>query len=408
MVSETITLEGHIIDSRALSDVLDDIITFGGDFEMLEVHIGRRKLDRSHARIEVFADSEAKLTQIMAQLTKRGALIESASDAELTAADLDGAFPEEFYCTSNEPTQIRHGGTWREVHDQEMDCGIRYDAATDAFRCVPMEHVRRNDLIVCGQRGIRLEPVDRAVERGTFQFMATEISTEKPQKALIRHVAEEMAKLRAAGKKIVLVGGAAIIHTDSVEHVVRLIQRDYVNLLVATNALAVHDVELALFGTSLGIYVEKAAWADTGHEHPLRAINAIRRAGGIEPAVASELLSEGILHACVQKGVPFHLIASVRDDAPMPETINDMLAAQEAISGAVRDAAFVLMVASSRLSIATAYILPAATPVVGVDINPAVLHKVRDRGTYQTMGLVTDAESFFRELIEGLDAVEAG
>lgn len=403
MVSEIITLEGHIIDSRALSEVLDDINTFGGDFEILEVHIGQKRLDRSHARIEVYADTPGQLTQLIAKLTKHGAIIESASDVELVDADLNGCLPDDFYCTTNEPTFVRHNGIWHEVADQEMDCGILYDPNADLFRCIPMENVRRGNRIVVGQRGIRIEPVDKVVERRTFQYIATEIAAERPKGAIIRHIAEIIVNTHKEGKRVALVGGAAIVHTDSSEHVVRMIELKLLDVLIATNALAVHDIELALYGTSGGVYVEKSAFADTGHEHPIRAINTIRRAGGIKAAVKSGLVDSGIMHACVKHNVEFHLVGFVRDYAPLPETVCDAVEAQNQIRRAVRNVDFVLMVASGNLSIATAYILPAATPVVGVDINPNVLHKIRDRGTFQTIGLATDAESFFRELSEELD-----
>lgn len=403
MPSEIITLEGHIIDSRALSEVLDDINTSGGDFEMLEVHIGQRRADRSHARIEVIADSAEKLAQLIARLTRHGAIVESASDVELVDADLNGAFPENFYCTTNEPTHVRHNGTWHAVVDQEMDCGIAYDPNADVFRCVSMDKVRRGARIVCGQRGLRIDPVDKVLEKTTFQYLATEVDAERPKGAVIRHVAQVIVQCRRNKQKVVLVGGAAVVHTDSGEHVVRMIELGLVDVLIATNALAVHDIELALFNTSGGIYVDKAAFADTGHEHPLRAINAVRRAGGIKAAVRSGALDNGIMHACVQHEVEFHLVGFVRDYAPLPETICDVVDAQDQIRRAVRDAGFVLMVASGNLSIATAYILPAATPVVCVDINTNVLHKIRDRGTYQTIGLATDAESFFSELVDEMN-----
>lgn len=399
MVSETITIEGHIIDSRTLSDALDDINRFGGDFEILEVHIGQRRRDRSHARLEVYADDAVGLAKIIASLRNRGAIVEDASDAEIVAADVDGALPDAFYCTTNQPTFVRHNGEWVEVRDQEMDCGIRHND-DGSFQCVPMQDVKKGDEIVCGLTGISVEPIERALERGTFQYLATEVATEKPKRAIIKHCAEEIRALKEAGKKIVFVGGGAVVHTDSVEHVVRMIDADVVDVLIASNSLAVHDIELALYGTSMGIYVEKAALSDTGHEHPIRATNTIRRAGGISRAVQNDILTEGVMHACVRKNVDFRVIGSVRDDAPLPDTITDTVAAQDEIRRLVHDAGFVVMVGSRNLSIATAFILPAATPVLAVDINPNVLHKIRDRGTMQTIGLVTDAESFLRELAE--------
>jgi lysine-ketoglutarate reductase/saccharopine dehydrogenase-like protein (TIGR00300 family) len=406
MVSEEVTLEGHIIDSLVLTRVLDDITSLGGDFRILEVHIGQSRHDRSHARLEVQADDEQKLDALLAQIGKHGALVRDISDGDLQPADVDGAFPEDFFATTNQQTCVRHRGQWIKVEDQEMDCGVVFEPSSRRFRCVPVTKVRRGDLVVCGHRGVKVVPIERQREPGVFEFMASEISTEKPKSAIIKQCARLMVRTQRDGGRLLLVGGPAIVHTGSTEHVVRLIERGYVHVLFGGNAIAAHDIENAIYGTSLGVYVDQAILADTGHEHHLRAINTIRRCGGIRAAVERGVIRGGIMHACIRHSVDFVLAGSVRDDGPLPEVITDMLVAQDRMRAASRGVSFALMVATGLHSIATGNILPAWIPAVCVDINPSVLTKLADRGSFQTIGLVTDVEPFFRELVYEIEAVE--
>ncbi len=408
MVSEIVTLEGHIIDSRLLAAVLDDIVAADGEFTLLEVHIGPSRLERSYARIEVRAPSLPQLHELLKLIVRHGAIWQAPEDAELAEADQDGCFPEDFYSTTNQRTYIRHGGEWHEVLDQEMDCGVRLDRKAGTFRCVPITHIRCGDALVCGERGIKVVPLDRPRTKGAFEFMNSEVSTEKPKNTVIRHCARQMVELKRAGKRLALVGGPAIVHTGAVGHVEKLIERGFVHLLLAGNALATHDIEFALYGTSLGVYLEKATLADAGHEHHLRAINTIRRCGGIAKAVERGVLNDGIMHACVKLSIPFILGGSLRDDGPLPDVITDMLVAQDRMRAALRDVGFVLMVATTLHSIAVGNMLPAWIPVVCVDISPSVITKLADRGSFQTVGLVTDVEPFFNELLQEIEALERG
>ncbi|MBW7906862.1 MAG: TIGR00300 family protein [Phycisphaerae bacterium] len=407
MVAEVVTLEGHIIDSKVLATVLDDIVSFGAEFTILEVHIGQSRNERSHARIEVRAQTLDQMRELLAVMSKHGALWHEAEDVEIVSADMDGAFPEAFYSTTNQQTFVRHGGQWIEVRDQEMDCGIVHDPAGGAFRCVPISKVRRGDRVVCGQRGIKVIPFERQRAKGVFEFMASDVSTEKPKNTIIRNCAQLMVQTRRAGKRLLLVGGPAIVHTGAVEHVVTLIERGYVNVLFAGNALATHDIEHSLYGTSLGVYLDRNSLADAGHEHHLRAINTIRRAGGIRQAVEKGVLTGGIMHACVRHGVEVVLAGSVRDDGPLPDVITDALVAQDRMREGIRDVGFVLMVATLLHAIATGNILPAWIPAVCVDISPSAVTKLADRGSFQTVGLVTDVEPFFRSLVREIGAAEA-
>ncbi|MFO0838966.1 MAG: TIGR00300 family protein [Phycisphaerae bacterium] len=406
MIAERITLEGHLIDSQSLAGVMDEILALGGEFRILEVHIGQSRDERSHAVLEVRAPTIESMQKVLEAATRHGAICQSAEDVEIVPTDMDGAFPTTFYSTTNQQTYVRYQGQWREVQDQEMDCGLVHDAKSNAFRCVPIARIKRGDRVVCGHRGVRIVPLERQKSHGGFEFMASDISTEKPKTTIIRNCAKLMVQAKRDGKKQLLVAGPAIVHTGAAEHVVKLIERGYFNVLFAGNALATHDIEHNLFGTSLGVYLDRATSAEAGHEHHLRAINAIRREGGIAAAVKSGKLTGGIMHACAKHNVPYVLAGSLRDDGPLPEVITDVLVAQDHMRAMLAGVGFVLMVATALHSIATGNILPAWIPVVCVDISPPTLTKLADRGSFQTIGLVTDVEPFFRELLAEIEREE--
>lgn len=403
MVTEEIRLEGHIIDSLILSKVLDEIVHFGGDFKLKKVEIGQNHNDRSTALIAVSAPTTETLNEVLAQIAKHGAIVEAPADAQLIAADKPGVFPEGFYSTTNHRTLVRNGGEWQEVQRQEMDCGIRYFVADGTFECIPVARVMKGDLIVVGHRGVKVVPQERSREGGHFGFMSSNVSTEKPKNVAIHDVATKMKAVKKRGEKILLVGGPAIVHTGSARHIVRLIEAGYVNVLFAGNALATHDIEQAIYGTSLGVHMDKAIPADTGHEHHIRAINTIRRYGSIANAVDAGVVTSGIMHACVKHNVEYVLAGSIRDDGPLPEVITDALQAQDKMREYVHDIGFCLMVATMLHSVATGNLLPASVPAACVDISPSTVTKLADRGTWQTVGIVTDVEPFLRELLADLD-----
>jgi lysine-ketoglutarate reductase/saccharopine dehydrogenase-like protein (TIGR00300 family) len=399
--SEDVEIRGHIIDSLLLPKILDCISANQGTFRIKQIHIGQARSDPSHALIEVRAADDDTLRRILAQIADHGAVPVCATDCELVPADIAGAFPEGFYSTTNQRTEIRLQGQWVPVDAQEMDCGILVEASGRA-RCVPMNEVRVGDRIVVGHAGVRVFPEDRPVGSPSFEFMTSSVSTEKPKGAAVRDIARTLAECRAAGGKTLLVGGPAIVHTGSGALVCELIREGYVDVLFAGNALATHDIEQALFGTSLGVFVDRGGPAEAGHEHHLRAINRIRRAGGIRQAVESGVLTSGIMYECVRHKVDFLLAGSIRDDGPLPEVITDVLDAQRQMREKIRGVRFCLMIATTLHSIAVGNLLPAWVKVVCVDINPSTAIKLSDRGTFQTVGLVTDVEPFLRVLLEEL------
>lgn len=400
MPQSVVQISGHIIDSLILPKVLDLIINLGAEFEILEIHIGHRRSDRSYARIRVEAPTPVLLERVLAKIKEHGALpVEEESEtAQLEPAPEDGVFPEHFYATTNLPTWIRVKDEWIEVEFPEMDCGIRVDLSSMRAECVPIHQIKKGDLVVVGHRGIRIQPVERQVPKESFEFMSSSVSTEQPKSLLIREIAEAMKKVRREKGRILVVAGPGLVHTGAAQYLVKLIENDYVQLLFAGNGLAVHDIESALYGTSLGVYLDKKLRASEGHEHHLWAINAVRREGGIKQAVESGLIQSGIFHACVKKGVEFVLAGSIRDDGPLPDVITDTLKAQEVMREKARGVSFALMMATTLHAIATGNLLPATVKMVCVDINPAVVTKLADRGTFQAIGLVTDVEPFLREL----------
>ncbi|MEN6458661.1 MAG: TIGR00300 family protein [Thermoguttaceae bacterium] len=403
---EDVELRGHIIDSLILPKVMDLILAHGGTFQIKRVTIGQAKYDPSYALIAVEAEDRRTLDTILAKLADHGAVPTSVQDCTLVAADLDGAFPESFYSTTNQRTEVRIGGQWTPVADQEMDCGIRVDTAAGTARCIAMTDVRRGDAIVAGHAGVRVFPEQRPRDAQSFAFMESSVSTEKPKGAAIREIAETLFQTRAAGGKTLLVGGPAIVHTGSGASIQELIRRGYINVLFAGNALATHDIEQSLFGTSLGVYLDHGGLAEAGHEHHLRAINRIRRAGGIRQAVETGVLRSGIMCECIRHGVDYVLAGSIRDDGPLPDVITDTMVAQQRMREKIREISFCLMIATTLHSIAVGNLLPAWVKVVCVDINPSTVIKLADRGSFQTVGLVTDVEPFLRVLIEELNAME--
>lgn len=404
--SEEIEVSGHIIDSLLLPKILDQIILLGGEFEIREVHVGHLRKDPSHARLLVLAESEELLERILKGIALHGATPVQGSDCELVPADMDGAFPEGFYCSTNQDTEVRLGGAWTPVARQEMDCGIVVSPDHASARCVPMVDVRRGELVVLGRRGTRIRPQQRSPDRSghdVFAFMSSTVSTEKPKGVAVRDVARAMRAARDSGGGILLVAGPAVVHTGSRDYFSQLIRDGYVQVLFAGNALAAHDIEQSLFGTSLGVSMEHGGQADEGHEHHLRAINRIRRCGSIAQAVRQGALTSGIMYECVQRQIPYVLAGSIRDDGPLPDVITDALEAQRAMRELCQETSFCLMIATTLHSIATGNLLPARVKVVCVDINPATVTKLADRGTFQTVGLVTDVEPFLRALVDELN-----
>ena len=403
---EEVEVSGHIIDSLILPKILDLITASGGTFRIKEISIGQARNDPSYALVEIQAPTQNRLNEILETVGDHGAVPTQSQNARLVTADIDGTFPEGFYSSTNQRTEVRIGDAWIGVGDQEMDCGIVIDEGGNA-RCIPMTAVRAGDNIVVGHAGVRVFPPERLAGSHSFEFMNSAVSTEKPKGAAIRQIAKELFEARAEGKTAI-VGGPAIVHTGSGEHLCRLIREGYVRCLLAGNALAAHDIEQSMFGTSLGVRLDRGDIVEAGHEHHLRAINRVRRAGSIAAAVEAGGLKSGIMYECVKNDVDFLLAGSIRDDGPLPDVITDALEAQNQMREMLRDVTFCLMIATTLHSIAVGNLLPAWVNVVCVDINPSTVIKLSDRGSFQTVGLVTDVEPFLRALVQEVEQLERG
>jgi lysine-ketoglutarate reductase/saccharopine dehydrogenase-like protein (TIGR00300 family) len=399
---EDVVVEGHLIDSQIVSKMMDDIIELGGEFEMLSFEVGRTNDDVSRAVLRVIAADQPTLDNVVTAVLEHGAVPVDPSDVEWGAAPVEGVFPERFYSTTNMETWVRIAGSWVRVAGAEMDLGIRIDPSAATAELVAMNDVHAGDLFVTGHRGVRVVPVQRPREKGAFEFMNSSVSSEKPKAQIVGEVAKLLRRTKGEGRSAIAVVGPAVVHTGAAPHLARLFEMGYLTVLFGGNAVATHDVESALYGTSLGVRLDTGTVVPGGHEHHLRAINAIRAAGGFEKAVADGVLTSGLMYTLVTKGAPYVLAGSIRDDGPMPGVITDVLEAQAAMRAHCRDAGACLMFSTMLHSIATGNMLPASTTTVCVDINPAVVTKLADRGSFQTVGVVTDVGLFLEMLADEL------
>ena len=418
MTSEIVTLEGHIIDSLILVKVLDTILQMEGTFELLDVKIGTTREESSSAKIKVQAQSQPLLANIIKAIQAHGARVKDLVDCGLEVAPADGVLPDTFYPTTHLPTQIRLQGQWVDVHGIEMDLAIQVTLDPPFAKTIPMANVKAGDRIVIGRNGVKVFPLERPKKHDVFAFMTAQVSSERPHHNIIADIAHRMRLIRSnhqkflaqkeggyagdLGTKVLLVGGSAIVHAGGREALSWLIDSGFIQLLFCGNALAAHDMEASLFGTSLGYSLWAGRTVPHGHEHHLRTINRIRAAGSIQQAVESGLIKNGIMASCIRKNIKMVLAGSIRDDGPLPDVITDTLQAQAAMRAELQGVGLALMVATTLHAIATGNLLPATVPTVCVDINPSVPTKLTDRGSFQSVGLVMDSSSFLLQLAQEL------
>jgi lysine-ketoglutarate reductase/saccharopine dehydrogenase-like protein (TIGR00300 family) len=402
--TEIVELRGHIIDSYALPRIMDEVMDRGGSYEIEEIQVGRRKDEPSYARLQISAPSRELLELLVDRAQRIGAVAADAAQVTLEPAPADGVFPEGFYSTTNLETSIRLNGEWVRVEWPEMDCGIAVDQQARRAWTVALSDVKAGELMVIGHDGVRVTPLERPrAQPQVFAFMGSSVSSEKPKALLIHEIAERLRDIKQRSGRVILVGGPVLVHTGTRDNVAALIRNGYVNVLFGGNGLATHDIEMAMFGTSLGVSLTEGIPQEGGHEHHLRAINRVRRAGSIRQAVEQGEIKDGIMHAAVCAGASYILAGSIRDDGPLPDVVSDTLEAQRLMRAEVRKGADLVLVLSSMLhGIATGNLLSAAVTTVCVDINPAVVTKLADRGSFQAIGLVMDVEGFLRELCADL------
>ena len=365
-VTETVHMHGHLLDSGILSKVLDDIREYGGDYVINRFDVGKDHEDESKVWLQVGTDEDLQLQRLLMRLQTHGVNLVDHDDVLIRTADRDGVFPDDFYSTTNLDTLIRYEGRWIPVENPEMDCGLVVSGEGSAVtvRTVPVSDVKAGERIVCGAHGVRVValPIHHEKSADAFEFMNSVVSSEKPQALLVRQIAQQMREVKAAGGRILWVAGPAVVHTGAAPAMVALVENDFVDVLFAGNALATHDIEASMFGTSLGMDLAKGAGVEHGHEHHIRAINKIRGAGSIANAVADGTLTGGVMHALVQADKPFVLVGSVRDDGPLPDVYTDVVEGQRAMRAQLRGVGYAIMVATMLHSIATGNIMPGDDP----------------------------------------------
>jgi lysine-ketoglutarate reductase/saccharopine dehydrogenase-like protein (TIGR00300 family) len=398
--SEVVEAEGHLIDSQILTSVFDTVVKTGASFEVQKFTIGRSNEEPSRISMRISAPSEQVLGQVLEELVTLGCRLADQHDATLKDADRDGCVPDDFYSTTNHKTMVRHRRQWTEVDRQRMDAVIVIEGGRAS--CRKLRDVKTGDRIVCGVAGVRVIPEFRDRDRQGFAFMTNEISSERRVEVGVSRIAAMMQEVKESGGRIAVVAGPVVVHTGGSVHFQELIRGGYVSVLLAGNAIAVHDVEQALFGTSLGVELDTGKAIEGGHRNHMRAINTICRAGGLREAVAQGVLTSGVMYECITHGVDYVLAGSIRDDGPLPDTIMDLVEAQDRYTAALQDVRLVLALSTMLHGIGVGNMLPSSVKMVCVDINPAVVTKLADRGSSQTLGVVTDVGLFLHRLAQRL------
>ena len=395
--SAVLEAEGHLVDSQVLARIFDEVIKRAARFEVQRFDLGRTNDESSYLTLKVAAPDDVALAHLIEGLIPLGCRVAGREqDAVTLPAPEDGCAPDDFYSTTNHRSYVRRLGKWIEVERQRMDAVVVVEDGR--ARCRKLRDVKAGDAIVCGVEGIRVVPEFLERDRLGFAFMTNDISSERRVEITAARVADMLKAFKASGGRIAFVAGPVVVHTGGVEYFSQLVRRGYVDVLLAGNALAVHDAEFALFGTSLGISLAAGSAVERGHQHHMRAINVINRAGGIRAAVEQGRLRSGIMYECVTHGVEFVLAGSIRDDGPLRDTVMNLTEAQDRYAAALADVRMVVMLSSMLHSIGVGNMLPSWVRVVCVDINPAVVTKLADRGSAQTVGVVTDVGLFLHHL----------
>ncbi len=391
-----LALEGHLIDSGLLARCFATVIEGGGSYEVLEFHVGRTKREYSRVHLQVSAGERATQSRIVANLVALGCSVPAPLPVALERVTKDGVAPVHFYASTHHPTEIRVADRWIKVRDQRMDGVIVVDGRR--ARCVLIRGLKKGDRVVCGVEGVRTTQPFQEKKAESFAFMKSEASSERAVEVKAKEVARLVREAKDRGQKIVFVPGPVVVHTGGADALCNLVRRGWVDAVLSGNALAVHDIERALYGTSLGVDVKRGIPTAEGHMHHLRAINEIRRCGSIEKAVKAGVVKSGVMHALVRAKVPFVLAGSIRDDGPLPDTEMDLLVAQKRYAEQLKGAGIVIVLASMLHGIGVGNMTASQVPIVCVDIHSSVVTKLADRGSAQAIGIVTDVSAFLHRL----------
>lgn len=405
--TQIIEVTGHLIDSMILTRIFDKIMDFEGEFEVEEFRIGRKKKDVSYARLLVKGKNKTHLQNMLKELYRDGAIPIKLDFIQTDLAPQNMVLPNNFYSTTNNPTKIFFEGEWINVENQMMDKAIKLYPKEKRAICTPIREIKKGDIIVISDSGIKVVPPERPREGiGVFQFMNSQSSIEKPTRTISERIAEDIFKTKQQGGKVVVVAGPAVVHTGAEASLSKMIREGYVDALLSGNALAVHDIENSLFGTSLGLNLKDGTSTFRGHRNHIESINEVFKAGSIEKMVNKGKLNSGIMYECVKQQVPYILAGSIRDDGPLPGVITDSVNAQQKYKELLKDVNVVLMLSSMLHSIAVGNLIPSTVKVIAVDITPSSVTKLLDRGSSQVIGLVSDVGTFLPLLVKFLNNLE--
>jgi lysine-ketoglutarate reductase/saccharopine dehydrogenase-like protein (TIGR00300 family) len=404
--SEVVEAEGHLIDSQILNVVFDTVVKHNASFDVLTFNIGRQNDEPSYISMRISADTERVLEDVLEELVALGCRLADDQDAMTRPAERDGCVADDFYSTTNHKTLVRIDGVWTEVLKQRMDAVVVIEGPVAT--CRKLRDVRKGERIVCGVNGIRVNPEFQERDRHGFAFMTNEISSERRVEVGVGRIAAMMQEIKASGGRIAVVAGPVVVHTGGGAYFQDLVRAGFVDVLLAGNALAVHDVEQALFGTSLGVDLNTGKAIEGGHRHHMRAINTIARAGGLKQAVDQGVLTSGVMYEVIKHNVDYVLAGSIRDDGPLPDTIMDLRVAQDQYAESLQNVKLVLALSTMLHGIGVGNMLPSWVRMVCVDINPAVVTKLADRGSSQTVGIVTDVGLFLHRLAQKLKGPAEG
>ena len=405
---QEIEVKGHLIDSMILTRIFDNIMDLNGDFQVLDFNVGKRKKDVSYARLIVRGKSRGHLNELLESLYREGAQPISIQQAMLKPVIKDMVMPDNFYSTTNNATQVYYRGKWIDVVNMMMDKCIAVDTEKKRAECKIIRDLKKGDMVVVGEQGVRIIPQERPREGvDIFQFMGSSSSSERPTQQIARKIAIDIYNTKETrGGRIIVVAGPVLVHSGASEALAKLIQMGYVHGLLTGNALAVHDVENALMGTSLGMRIKDGTLAIRGHRNHMQAINEVFKAGSLKAMVRKGILKSGVMYECIVNDIPFVLAGSVRDDGPIPDVITDIVEAQRKYKQVLEGAKMVLMLSTMLHSIAVGNMLPSSVKVVALDISQPVVTKLIDRGTMQAIGIVTDVGAFLPTVVQHLEKIE--
>jgi len=404
-------MEGHLLDAGLINQALDLIVEGGGSFKVQQFNLGEERQSTSNALIKITAPSHQVMEDIISQLIDIGAvsLEEDIQDAKLEPVHQSGVSPDDFYVTTIYPTEIRVNGEWIRVQNQRMDGAIAVTETSEGIvaKCKLLRDLIVGEKVVVDVAGIRtIRKTESREQRNTpqeFGFMSAGVSSERRVELIVEQVAWELRQIRDRGGKVIVTAGPVVIHTGGAEHLSHLVREGYVQALLGGNAIAVHDIEQSMMGTSLGVDMKQGTAVKGGHRHHLKVINAIRRCGSIANAVEKGILTTGVMYECVKNHVPFSLAGSIRDDGPLPDTQMDLIKAQQHYTELLQGAEMILMLSTMLHSIGVGNMTAAGVKMVCVDINPAVVTKLSDRGSVESVGVVTDVGLFLSLLVKQLD-----